>query len=112
MQTYRFLENGFILENSEIYQNPNQTKTTYPTEIIPYLFLECIRAKDFAGAKKFVDEKLTAFSKQTFENYIGDFEKIHLHSKKPLVYIIYNEQNASAFEFCLQNNKICDINKI
>ena len=112
LQTYCFSENGPMLEKSELYQSPNQTKTIYPPEVIPYLFLECIKAKDFAGAKKFVDENLTTFSKQAFEDYFGSFKKIHLHSTKPLLYVIYNQQNASVFEFCLQNNKICDINKI
>jgi hypothetical protein len=66
LQTYNFSENKFSLQNIELYCNPKHYRQQYPTAIIPYLFLECIRAKDFGYAKKFVCESLKSFSGDTF----------------------------------------------
>ena len=112
LQTYDFFENKFSLQDIELYCNPTQNRVQYPTEIIPYLFLECVRAKDFAFAKKFVCENFENFSANAFENYFGDFEHISLYSTTPLTYVIYNATNASACEFCVKNHQLIDINKI
>ena len=112
LQTYCFSETGFEIENCELYQSQNKKNQTSIPETIPYLFLECIKAKDFVHAKTFVENQLKDFSKNTFESYFGEFDNINLLSKSPLTYVIYNQTNASIFEFCIDNNKICDINKI
>ena len=112
LQTYSFSENEFSLQDIELYCNPTQNRQQYPTEIIPYLFLECIRAKDFVFAKKFTSEALETFSANAYQNYFGDFERISLYSTKPLIYILYNNKTATVFEFNVNNDKITDINKI
>ena len=112
LKTYSLSETKFELQNFELYCTPDKSRKNPPSEIIPFLFLECIRAKDFCFAKKFVCESLENTSAASFEKYFGEFEHINLHSITPLTYVLYSSSNANVFEFVLQNDKITEINKV
>ena len=103
------LTNGSVKNYNVYLQNFEPIKEP---SLIPYTFLECVKAKDFNLAKTFLDPEVGNVSNQKLEQYFSGINEIYYNcyyqdpTKKNYTIIGNTIKN---FNFYVRNNKITEI---
>ncbi len=105
----------YLFQEKTIYQN-NSPKLFDNMLLLPYAFLESIKAKNYKLARQYITSTMSnKLSDKTLSTFFGDIKHITHDIYNDKVCIIYSEQNkfvAKDYVFEYQNNKISNINEV
>lgn len=99
------------VDEYSVFMN-NAPRREFNSKVLPIYFLQCIKARDYAEAKRCLSSNLKAKAKiEHLSQYFGDFVNIFpFNNKVYLEYIdSFNYHFAKSFEFQVENNKIQNI---
>ena len=99
------------IDEYSVFMN-NAPRREFSSKVLPIYFLQCIRARDYAEAKRCLSPNLKAKAKiEHISQYFGDFLSIFpLNNKIYLEYVDnFNHHFAKPFDFIVENNKIQNI---
>ena len=112
LTTYN-IDNDITVSDVEYFCENSSSKLVVPNELVPYMFFESIKIKDFVSAKKYLEisfaKKLT---NKMLASFFGDIQYVRLYTLKPLVYTVYTSDCAKDYKICMINNAICEIEEI
>lgn len=96
------------LESEEFVYNQNLKETKKIKELSPFKLLESVKAKDYAHAKNFLNEKLQSqIDLAQIEELFGTFSDFLPLSTTEFITI--NGKNKNFVQFSMENDEICDI---
>ncbi len=81
------------------------------SQLIPYLFLECIKSEDYTNARYWLSNDLRP-SNHHLAQYFGKFSNIYYVDtiKDDVIYTIQDDKNFRKYLFSIKNNRISNIN--
>ena len=97
-------------ENCDIYTQNIDVPQNISPNLVPYLFFENIKLKDYQTATTFLCQDLKqTLSPNALKQFFDDINQIEILSFTPLVYTIYGQECAKDYLICMQDDKIKDI---
>ncbi len=112
LTTYN-IDNDITVSSVEYFCKTNSLKLATQNELVPYMFFESIKTKDYVSAKKYLTESFSQkLNIKMLSLFFGDIQYVRLYTLKPLVYTVYNIDNAKDYKISMINDAICEIEEI
>lgn len=112
LTTYN-IDDNITMKSIEYFCEGNSQNPIIPKEMVPYMFFESIKIKDYVSAKKYLTESFSQkLNIKMLSSFFGDIQYVRLYTLKPLVYTVYNIDNAKDYKISMINDAICEIEEI
>lgn len=112
LTTYN-IDDNITMKSIEYFCEGNSQNPIGPKEMVPYMFFESIKIKDYVSAKKYLTESFSQkLNIKMLSSFFGDIQYVRLYTLKPLVYTVYNIDNAKDYKISMINDAICEIEEI
>lgn len=111
VETYQIDDDCKKIDEYTVYMQ-DYAKNDVNQNVLPIYFLQCVKAKDFAEAKRCLSQDLQSKVKLEYlKKYFGDFEKVFCVDGKIFLQYVgsLNKHYAKEYHFSVANAKIISI---